>query len=497
MSNLFKYYNHLGFFNPYYISNDNKKLFSSKLVDTLKNKKDKNEINIPSLISVLSKGYIIGDGTLIKDVKKTSWFSKYEDNSWKYYSQIKFSQIKIGKQEIAEKLFILLKKELKNYIGDAKSIGVLLTGGMDSRMIAGALDFMIKTGELKKVEIIGLTWGNQKSRDVVYAKIIAKKLKWNWKHYNITSEDFFNNIIATADRGSEYSPNHLHGMLKVREEKDLDCIIAGSFGDSIGRAEYAGKKVLQLKDIRSDIKNEHGYFINEIYREHRNKFDKDVIKYWEKFPQKEVFQQIEQDYQIHYMRRMLNPCLSVINEKIPLHQAFTSPELVQFLWSLDPKIRNDEIYKELLNLFYIDLKDIPWARTGLLFHNNKGTPDNYNKEYHKYFYSKILNDQLFDSIKKLVLSERIEQLNIFNMVSLKNTFKIMKTPFYKYNISLERKLTWLASLSLFIEKYQVTNVSNNSNRHLVDITNNNIIIRDNLIFLLKSYYREYYLSIEE
>ncbi len=497
-NNLFKYYNHLGFFNPYFIDYNSDILFSSNISKILDNKTSRNEIDNSSLLSLMSKGYIIGDGTLIKGIGKTSWNTKYEDLRWKSYTQLKFSNIKLDYQKIAKELFFLLKKELKEYIGDKKSVGVLLTGGMDSRIVAGVLDFMLKTGELKNVDIVGITWGNKNSRDVVYANKIASRLNWSWKHYDITPEDFLNNIYETANRGCEFSPNHLHGMIKVSEEKGVDCIIAGSFGDSIGRSEYSGKRVLQLEDIRSDIKNYHGYFKYDFIPKNTNKINQEVLKYWYQFPQSKPFQQIEQDYQIHYMRRMLNPCLSVINEKIPLYQAFTNPKIVQFIWSLDPEIRNDEIYKELLNLFYTDLKDIPWARTGLLFHNNEGTPDNYNKAYHKYFYSNIFNNELFDTIKELVLSENIEQLNVFNMSSLKNTFKIMKTPFYKYNSKLEQKLTWLASLALFVKKYDIVNSESLvSNTNIKDKLNSNLILKDSLVFLLKSYYRKFYLKIEE
>ena len=41
---------------------------------------------------------------------------------------------------------------------------------MDSRMVAGAIDYLIKTKRLQDVKVTGLTWGNEGSRDVVYAK---------------------------------------------------------------------------------------------------------------------------------------------------------------------------------------------------------------------------------------------------------------------------------------------------------------------------------------
>lgn len=491
MDNLFRYYNHIGFHNPYYFLEGSEVNVANNISEILDVKDSNNYLDIASIISLISKGYIIGDKTLIRGVNKVSWMSKLENQKIKHYTNINFRNEVYDTETIGNRLFELLKQEIIEYIHNSKSIGVLLTGGMDSRIVAGVLDSIIKDNDLTGLRVIGLTWGDKNSRDVVYARKIADRLNWDWKHYDITSEDFFNNIFAAAERGSEYSPNHLHAMLKVREEKGLDCILAGSFGDSIGRGEYSGRTVLQLKDVRNGIDNTYGFLYDKYFKKFNNEIDKEVLFYWRNFPQLEQYQQIEQDYQIHYMRRMLNPCLSVINERIPLYQVFTNPNIVRYMWSLDPSIRNNNIYKNLLKRFTTDLSDIPWARTGLLFDEVKGRPlDTYKKTYHSFQYSNIINRQLYEPIKNLVLSENIERLEIFNIDTLKNIFRLMKTPFYKQNITLEQKLTWLASLSLFIDKYGVhNNFDFRIQNSLKERMNSKLIYKQNIVFYIKSIYR--------
>jgi asparagine synthase (glutamine-hydrolysing) len=262
--------------------------------------------------------------------------------------------------------------------------------------------------------------------------------------------------------------------------------LAGSYGDSIGRAEYASRRVTNLLDMRDKIKNPNGFLKKSILNVYKDDIDQDINFYWNKFPQKESYQQLEQDYQIHYMRRKLNPCLSVINEKIPLFQVFTDPEVFGFMWSIHPKLRNNEIYKIILNNFKTDLSKIPWARTGLIFDQTKGQPDTYSKNYHAY--SEHINIDLNDYIKELVLSKNIEKMNILNLSSIENYFKLMKQKFYLRNIKVEEKIIWLASLSLSIDLYNINENYFDTRFNFYDKLNSLNPIKENLLDQAKNFY---------
>ena len=493
---LFKYYNYLGFFNPFYIDTKDKYVFErnfSNIVNDFKELDDASlKIDNIAIIDILTKDYILGDRTLVKGISKTPWMAKpkKESTQWNYYKELKFDTKEFDQDKIVNQFFHLLKEEMVNFIGDKKNIGILLSGGMDSRIVAGVLDSLIKNNEISGVKVKAFTWGNKNSRDVVYAKRIANRLGWTLKHFEVTAKDLLTNITETAKRGCEYAPTNLHAMIQVRNEKRIDCILAGSFGDSIGRGEYSGKKILQLDDLRNNINNRFGFFKKGVLKKYYDSIDQNIESYWKIFPQKEKNQQIEQDYQIHYWRRMLNPCMSVINEKIPLYQSFTSPELVKFIWSLSPLLRNNDIYKELLQLFPTDLSDVPWARTGLKYGESGGIPDEYDKNHHSY--SKFINEDIFDQIKILVLSKNISQLDIFNMKALENTFKIMKTSHYIRDLRVENKLIWIASLSVFIDLYEVDLMESKIKKKnkLSDFFNTYIPFKNNLVNVGKVFYRK-------
>ena len=455
MKTEFKYYNHLGFFNPFFFKRNEEIIISPTFGDIVNKRSTENTLDVAAFTSIFTSGFAMGNRTLIEGIEKTPWLSKLEQNRWSGFTDIKFGNKILDRKEIASTLFRLLRTEILDYVKGSSSIGILLTGGMDSRMVAGALDSLIADKELQGVRVLAMTWGNLDSRDVVYAKEISKRLKWEWKHFQVDGDQLINNIKETAIRGAEYAPNHLHAMLKIREERNIDCILAASFGDSIGRGEYSGRTVLNLRDIRYKLKNKYGFLMFSPERQFSSIFTQDLDQYWKKFPQKKQYQQVEQDYQIHYMRRMLNPCLSVINEKIPLFQAFSAPALVQFMWSLDPSVRDNSVYKVLFQHFRTDLSDIPWARTGLKYDDFHGSGDRFTKTHTDY--SKIIKTEVLPTIENNVLSGSIAKLDLLNEKALKNAFKLMKAKNYTADFNVEQIMLWLASFSIFLDKYQVQN----------------------------------------
>lgn len=489
MLDSFNYYNHLGFYSKFYTKANEKIATYDLLQDALKVKNTCNYVNITSIVSILNKGFIIGDGTIINDVFKSPWMAKPNTllEDWDYFKVAQHKEKILPLDDIGDTFLNLLRTEIIDYVSDKKKIGVLLTGGMDSRIIAGVLDSLIKDNEISDIEVTGLTWGNKNSRDVVYAERIANRMNWQWKHIENTAEDLKNNIELSAIRGSEYSPIHLHAMFKVRQEKNLDCILAGSFGDSIGRGEYSSRTVVQLKEIRKNINNDLGFLKSNIVETYLSNINTEVEKYWKLFKKEKSYQQIEQDYQIHYMRRLLNSCLSVVNEEIPLYQVFSSPKVLEFIWSLSHKLRDNSIYKNILSKFPTDLTDIPWARTGLIYDKTSGKPDEYEKSHHSY--SDYINEDLFEHIKKSVLSSQIESLGVFNMKTLEILFKYMKSKYYVRNKVIEERIIWMASLSRTIEMYDIK--SNNINEYTFsDSMNKFLPIKDNLIVNMKNIYRK-------
>lgn len=455
---MFTYYQNLGYNNPYYYSKDNKLIIQPKFEDVLSKFEGEKKIDSVAVVEVLNNNYPLADRTVLQNITKTPWLAKpnVESTDWEFAPIPLHGKYKDDPNNIAHKFFNLICEEIFDYIKDKKTVGILLSGGMDSRIVAGALNNLIVEKKLD-IKVTALTWGNQNTRDVIYAERISKILGWEWKHYTVQAKDLLNNIKVTGLRGCEYSPIHLHAIPQVRETTDLDVILAGSYGDSIGRAEYGGLHVSKLPQINSNITNVGSLINNEVFQSSIPLIQNDVDRYHSLFRAKELYMQNEYDYQLHYMRRQLNPCMELLNEKSNFFQVFTSPNTFRYIWNIDPSLRNDDLYKIMLTFFKTDLSDIPWARTGLKYGTTEGKPDNYFKRHHSYV--EIMNDEILYSMKEFALTDSIKNCGIFNFSSIEELFRLSK----KYPINsfyYTEKLAWIASLGILIDEYKV-NVNQN------------------------------------
>lgn len=452
---MYSYSNHLGFSSPYYYELDDKIVSSINFKQAISSRKRENFIDITAIIELINKEYILGDRTMIKGIFKSPWMTEVnkEKIEWKHHLLPEHKENILSEEKISNLLYKRLYDELNKYIYTKSNVGILLSGGMDSRIVAGIIFNIIKNENLK-TNIIGLTWGFADSRDVVYAKKICKKLGWEWKHFVVGEEELLDNIKIAAIHGAEFSPIHLHAMGQIANLKGLDCVIAGSYGDSIGRGEYSGQKVLNLKRIDSNIRNIGFYLNHGLVSNNMHKINEDVNNYHKLFPQEKNYMMIEQDYQLHYMRRMLSSCMDIINEKIPVYQAFTDPEVFGFIWSIHPKLRNNKLYNHIILKHLSFLKDIPWARTGKIYMSNEGNADKFKKQHHSYGIN-FFSPDVLNEIKPLIFSNGIRSLNIFNFDVIESTLKINeKYPIYN-KTWYQGFFLWLASLSIMIDEFNV------------------------------------------
>lgn len=382
-SEKFKYYDHLGFHNPHYIKHDNG-TFSYDFNGFLLTKDRKRKFDYLAFAENLSYGYCLGDRTLIQGLNRTPWMARpnTQNNDWEYKKKVIHQELVFTQEQVANKFYQLLEKELLDYITPYENIGILLTGGMDSRIVAAIIKNLFSKGLIENKRIKAFTWGLSDSRDVVYANRIADLYGWEFCHLINDEEQMRKNIEVCIQHGCEFHPVHLHAMSQLKDQKDIDCYIAGSFGDSIGRAEFSGKHILDVHSLKSKFVNINALFHQETID--KDKLDADFNYYRNNFKQDKSYQDNEIDLQAHYMRRMLNPCMATINESVPLFQMFSAPETFLYMWSIHPNLRNNENYFIILKKYAPELLDIPWARTGLPYLAQKGTPDTFKKNHHEY-----------------------------------------------------------------------------------------------------------------
>lgn len=476
--------NTLGYMSQYFMHGDKITLFDhfseairaipthERLIDTV------------SAMQITARYHCFGDRTLVQNLWRTPWMSELDDtkSSWQYFELPKHGSQQLPASEIAVELHQLIRKEILAYCIDANTIGLLLSGGMDSRIVAGVLHELIVEGQLN-ANVIALTWGIDGCRDVVYAQKIANFFKWDWLHFPLNAETLYDAIAVTAFEGCEYSPIHLHAMHKISRLENIDCILAASYGDSVGRAEFSGMHVTELYPISRYLFNWFAWFKRDVFNDNFPEAYSDVNFYRCKFPRSSAIAEMEVERQVHYMRRMLNPCMSVINHKIPLYQIFTHPDTFGFMWSIHPELRTDEIYAQLLGRLSPRLLYIPWARTGKRYLHDSGTADSLPKDMD--LYGLWIRNDLHNEIEKAIKSSALASLNIFNLPAVQNVWRSNCLFSYQDDATkLDEVYLWLAALAKFIELYDIQGIDIVGSEKLSDFVSGHYISPIQAMFYL-------------
>jgi len=425
-----------------------------------------NKIDPTAVLSTLMKNYSIGDRTLVSEVTKLPWMSKVENGSIISVSLPAHGDIELSEEEVANKLIELMKSEALHFLEGKKAVGILLSGGMDSRIIAAIIK-QLQVDGLYAGCVTALTWGIDNCRDVVYANRIADTYNWDFKHFPITPETLLENIKIAGVRGAEYSPIHLHAMPSIANFTGLDGVLAGSYGDSIGRGEYSGRKVGQLPSLLSKHLNHHSFLLNSVENKYLNVLHNDILDSRNRFPGRSETSYREIEMQMHYMRRQLNSCMSIIDENIPLYQMFTAPDVFGFIWSLSPQCRTDGIYELMLGKLSSNMLDIPWARDGKIYNKkNSLALDNLNKSYHRY--GDWLRNDNRDFVVEQITNGNLASLNIFNEKALKFWCQNWRHDNRARADRLDEKMAWLASLSIFVGKYDIKGLAVKTENSILD-----------------------------
>jgi len=110
----------------------------SDFEEALKNAPEKLTLDIPAIYSFLSFGYICGDRTLFQEIMRRPWLSEdYEDGHANLLQIPKHGFLTADSGFLAKRFFNLLTAEARSVVNGYSNIYVLLTGGLDSRIVAG------------------------------------------------------------------------------------------------------------------------------------------------------------------------------------------------------------------------------------------------------------------------------------------------------------------------------------------------------------------------
>ncbi len=392
--------------------------------------------------SILSYGYPCGDSTLFREIKRKPWLSQVRSDGEAHLLEIpRHGRRACSAEVIAENLDRLLEEEIVQAATGHDKVMVLLSGGLDSRIVAGVAARALRKGRIT-VPVIGVTWGMANCRDVAYGQSTARVLGLEWIHVDLHPADLIANIeLAAADLGGLSSPVHIHRMGWFEHAGPNTLVLAGSYGDSIGRAEFSSKHLLELRPLTTGSAG--GLMTPEALAEGAMAFGQDLAQLRQRAKGEPRYVICDLEMQGHYMRGMISHVMDVINRYCTLYQAFTHPSVYEYVWSIHPSMRTDQPYAALLERLGKDLAALPWARTNRAVKGpTRGALPGLGKKFHAY--EKWISGELFDRLREELDIPWLASTGLFNRKAIEKLLEVVRQgkgqPMPSY------LLVWLISL---------------------------------------------------
>jgi asparagine synthase (glutamine-hydrolysing) len=261
------------------------------------------------------------------------------------------------------------------------------------------------------------------------------------------------NISVSADHGAEFAPFHLHAIPSIATLKGIDVILAGSYGDSVGRGEFSGRHLLRLNAIIPRPRRALGLLRSDMLRHAYSVSMEDVGEYHARFTRSLVHQQREIEQTAHYLRRKLQACMGVASIRVPLFQLFTAPSTVACTWRLRATVRTNDAYRVILRMLPGRIGNVPWARTGASPIDDRQEPDGASKLHHTY--GVWLRRELRGDIQKLLGAPELRELNVLNLPALDRLQRTWLRTNTRSVSAIDEIVSWLACLSLFVQRFEV------------------------------------------
>jgi hypothetical protein len=410
-----------------------------------------------ALLSLVSFNYACGDRTLLRQVRRQPWLAEVDGAG----RLVQHSIPPHGRrwpplERIAGDLVERLCTEAREACRDRSEIYVLTSGGLDSRIVAGVLAEVHRRGQLRARPVC-VTWGLADSRDVHYGRLVAESVGFDWLHLDLRPEHVLENVeLAARSRASLVSPVHLHRMGWFRTVSPDAVVLMGTFGDSVGRAEFTGHALLELGYLAPC--NLHGLIRADLLPRAAAALEGDFAGLRRAGANVPRYVVCEREWQAHYVRGLVGHASAVIADHCHLHQMYTHRDVYSYMWSLHPSLRTDHVYAAVLERLSDRLKSLPWDRTNrALSGPTRGKARGLRRRFHDY--AEWIAGPLYDRLRERVDPHWFGQTGIFDEQAVEKLGAgVRRTDYGRSTTGINAAATWswLASVRALAEAIEGT-----------------------------------------
>ncbi|HSP88417.1 MAG TPA: asparagine synthase-related protein, partial [Ignavibacteriaceae bacterium] len=204
--------------------------FGSEIKSILSVLPDKVNISPSGLMEFFLFSHNLADNTLFQDIKTIppSTILKYRDGKLlqSKYWDLNFDTKNTNQKTFTHEMFELLKKAAIEKCSNKNKLGMGLSGGLDSRVIAASIPSDLRP-------IYARTFGDENSSEVIVAKEIAERLNFE-HHIHTPKQVLYSDFLFPSVWRTECSV-HFVGLKSIIEHKYLKdkmlYNLGGQFGD--------------------------------------------------------------------------------------------------------------------------------------------------------------------------------------------------------------------------------------------------------------------------
>jgi asparagine synthase (glutamine-hydrolysing) len=335
----------------YYTNFDGSFIFAPEVKAVIKIDGFPRVLNESALGDFFSFGYILGDKTLLENVKLMPPASIFVvDGRTGSFVQRKYWDFNISVKKDAEfgdiidMLYALLKRAVNVRADQKERMGIALSGGMDSRSILAAMD-----SELRG-QITAFTFGVRGTLDERISRIVTQKLKVHHKFFEVPSShlrETAEKVVYVTD--GMYMFHHAYGTYILYKElkKCVDIVFTGvaAWGyltSDILRASSQKELVAAiLKSIRYVIPpSEQDKFFSGECKKARLSCTQNVEEELEKAKSTPIENRADHFFLANRVRRCINLGTVHLRTFFEVRLPLLDNALIDYYHTIDPRLRS-------------------------------------------------------------------------------------------------------------------------------------------------------------
>ena len=376
-----------GFCKLFYWITSRRILFASEYKAIIWHEDFPKKIDQEGLADFMTLGYSTQDRTLFENIKLLPQASvatfrsdgnlsvqKYWDYS--FYSEDDPLWLE---EDYVDQFAEILAKATQRQIDSNKSIGLPLSGGYDSRALAGMLDRLDFKGEVK-----AFSYGNQYAYDVAYGRNIAKNVGYDHSFIPIEStylRDHAERFVWLLEGTVNCLNAHMLLTYPFIRENSLDSIMTGFFGDiicgsaawiySVGiRGGTDDEDIFRRQyDVHADIMKDKDmalYMKDSIYQEVRGKtFDTLRSRYFQ-CPSRNRYFRSRYFSTLERQRQYTSFNLHIFDFIAEVISPFLDVEFVEFAYHIPPPLAiYQNVYRKMIVKHLPKVASVPHNDTKL------------------------------------------------------------------------------------------------------------------------------------